>query len=179
MPEIKDTKRVFSTIYTEINFSTEREVQKTEVIPAEPGMCIKIERLSMRFQVSAPGAVGTAIVTAETGGEVKELATFTTAETAYQDLTQEVNYIAGEGLPVTLRWRLKTTDPANRSRMRDLAYVFNYADPEPVEEPGEPEPLPEPQAYIMIPCTSESEAGSVMEKIKPVVEDLEVFVKIA
>ena len=175
MPTVPDTENVYSTIYTEIDLSTKREVQKTVTIPAAAGKRIKLEKLSMLFQVAASGVEGTAIVTAEVGGVETALKAFVTKNTEYEEQIKTVDFIAGVGKPVVVRWYLKTTGPA-RSRMMNVAYTFSYVDPEPEPEP-ETSTQPDDAAYLIIPCASESEADEISEKIKSQVKDIEIYVK--
>ncbi len=168
---------IFSTIYTNVDLSSEREMQKKVTIPAEMGKRIKIEKLSMLFQVAAAGVEGTCIVTAEVGGKQEELATFVTKSTSYEEQAKTVDFTAGPSQPVTLRWYLKTTGPA-RSRMRDVAYTFSYVDPEQPsvpagpepEQPAEPVETTEP-ATIMIMCDSRTDAEILAGTIKASVGD--------
>lgn len=166
MPTVADKKNVYSTIYTAIDFSTEREVQKKETIPAREGKRIRIEKLSILFQVATAGVEGTCIVTAEVNGKQEKLATFTTRNTKYEEQVKAVDFITGSGQPVIIRWYLITTGPA-RSRMTNVAYIFSYVSQEKPGTPADPEPVETTEPVtIMIMCDSRTDAESLAGTIK-------------
>jgi hypothetical protein len=167
MATIEDDGRTYSARwYSDI--TDKRGYQKVVTLEGQEKKQIKITKFSMlQFQGTA-GTTGTAVITVKPdGGEEETLATVIETKTSPQSKEIDVNYLAPEGVGVTVTWYLYNSVDTSRSYIRKVTAEYDYVQ---VEE------VPVVSAYLLIPCKDEAEAEEIKGKISGLVTDLKILV---
>ncbi len=139
----------------------------------EPGKKIRITEVSLSDSVASLGAIGTATITAQAGnGDEKVLATFESSTLDYKEKTETVNFETDAGQYVILRWYLRTSDPRIRVRIRYCSYTYV------LDSLGDPGTSKQKiNAYLLIPCATETDANSIKDIIKNKIPEIEIYLK--
>lgn len=140
---------IYTTPYT--TCSGDYCVQKTVIIPGEPGKKIKIDALALSMCIAATGATATAWVTTDISGVTAVIANWTETGTAYKPKSATPGFIAEEGKDVVLKWNLKTSDATKRAKMKDLTYTYTVTAPEPIDA----------ECLVVIECETQEEADAL------------------
>lgn len=155
METFTDKDRIYSTLYTD--FENQDCLQASYTIAGQEGKQIQIDELSCQMIVMKAGVTGTVIVVAEVDGVDYQLSTWDVIKTVYTLMNSTPVFLADTGKSVTLKWYLKTSDAAQRAKMKLLSYSYTLVNV-PVVEDNTP-------CLVVIECESESSANGLIEAL--------------